>query len=239
MVSARGAGVAAGAVADRGRTGATRGPVARWTARAARETSAPAPATLRGPPVPAAPEAPAPGAPAPLGPAGSSSTTTTGSESEGSPSPPALEDEAGVSASRIRPVGALSRTACESVPVKDGFCQVDSVPAKLADATECVAGARWIGGSPAQPRPPAEATEAEPEPEPDPETEAETPESEPGPEPEPPAPEPVTPVPVPPVTGAGDGSTPSPFPPPVPAPVSAPARPRPLSRSKIPITAPP
>ncbi|MFJ2555284.1 MULTISPECIES: hypothetical protein [unclassified Streptomyces] len=150
--------------AGRGRTGVTRGPVARWIAGAARK-----------PPVPPAPTAS--GAPAP---ATVSSTTATGSESEGSPSPPDLEVEAGVRASRIRPVGALSRTACESVPVKEGFCQVASVPEKVADATACEAGARWIGGSAAQPRPPAGATEAEPEPE----------EPEPAPDPGAPAPEP-------------------------------------------------
>ncbi|MFD6276104.1 hypothetical protein ACFWFI_11130 [Streptomyces sp. NPDC060209] len=60
----------------------------------------------------------------------------------------------------MRPVGASSRTACESVPEKEGFCQAVSEPPKSADATVCLAGAiiaRWIGGRPAQLRPRPEA----------------------------------------------------------------------------------
>ncbi|MFE3829648.1 hypothetical protein [Streptomyces sp. NPDC059092] len=131
-VSARGAGWRVGAepevevAAGRGRTGATLGPVARWTAGAVRKAPAPPAPLASGPPASAT----------------VSSTTATGSDSEGSPSPPDLDVDAGVRASRIRPVGALSRTACESVPMKEGFCQVDSVPAKLAVATACEAGAR-------------------------------------------------------------------------------------------------
>ncbi|WP_250288935.1 hypothetical protein [Streptomyces atroolivaceus] len=56
----------------------------------------------------------------------------------------------------MSPVGASSRTACESVPEKEWFCQAASEPPKSADATVCLAGARiarWIGGRPAQSRP--------------------------------------------------------------------------------------
>ncbi|MGR3931653.1 hypothetical protein [Streptomyces sp. BRA346] len=38
-------------------------------------------------------------------------------------------------APRIRPPGALSRTACDIVPAKDGFCHVVSEPPKAGSAT--------------------------------------------------------------------------------------------------------
>ncbi|MFD9288112.1 hypothetical protein ACFWBV_07335 [Streptomyces sp. NPDC060030] len=69
--------------------------------------------------------------------------------------------------SLMRPVGASARTACESVPEKDGFCQAASEPANSADATVCLAGASVasrIGGRPAQSRPLPGTPEAVPAP---------------------------------------------------------------------------
>ncbi|MEW1720633.1 hypothetical protein [Streptomyces sp. NPDC093109] len=135
----------AGLGAD-GRTGATRGPWARWTDGTGAYPRPPEPEP-----------APAPGPPSP------SSTTATGRESLAPPRPPALDPTAGDSASLMTPVGALSRTACESDPEKEWFCQVFSEPAKSAVATVCRPGARtarWIGGRVAHARPPPPETPA-------------------------------------------------------------------------------
>ncbi|MGW3635331.1 hypothetical protein ACWD7F_35215, partial [Streptomyces sp. NPDC005122] len=74
----------------------------------------------------------------------------TGKESEGSSRPEA--GSAGVASTpRTRPPGAPSSTAWESVPVKDGFCQVVSRPPNPESATEPrPAVARWMGGSEGQ-----------------------------------------------------------------------------------------
>lgn len=79
-----------------------------------------------------------------------SSGAATGRASEGSSRPEA--GSAGVASTpRTRPPGAPSSTACESVPVNDGFCQVVSRPPNAESATEPrPAVARWMGGSEGQ-----------------------------------------------------------------------------------------
>ncbi|WP_329525070.1 hypothetical protein [Streptomyces sp. NBC_01462] len=79
-----------------------------------------------------------------------SAGVATGKESEGSSRPEA--GSAGVASTpRTRPPGAPSSTAWESVPVKDGFCQVVSRPPNPESATEPrPAVARWMGGSEGQ-----------------------------------------------------------------------------------------
>ncbi|MFJ2395300.1 hypothetical protein ACIOTI_21435 [Streptomyces sp. NPDC087843] len=79
-----------------------------------------------------------------------SAGVATGKESEGSSRPEA--GSAGVASTpRTSPPGAPSSTACESVPVKDGFCQVVSRPPNPESATEPrPAVARWMGGSEGQ-----------------------------------------------------------------------------------------
>ncbi|WP_393100906.1 hypothetical protein [Streptomyces sp. LN325] len=79
-----------------------------------------------------------------------SAGVATGKESEGSSRPEA--GGAGVASTpRTKPPGAPSSTAWESVPVKDGFCQVVSRPPNPESATEPGRPvARWMGGSEGQ-----------------------------------------------------------------------------------------
>ncbi|MGW7044677.1 hypothetical protein ACWGDT_18585 [Streptomyces avermitilis] len=68
-------------------------------------------------------------------PGSSSPGDATGSERDGSSSPEAGR-AVGASTPLTSPPGAPSRTACDSVPVKEGFCQVVSRPPNPASATE-------------------------------------------------------------------------------------------------------
>ncbi|MEU9340395.1 hypothetical protein AB0D74_04120 [Streptomyces sp. NPDC048278] len=83
---------------------------------------------------------------APVGPANGSDCTGR-SRPETAPAP-----EVPVRPPPARPaLRAPSRTACERVPMNDGFCQVGSRPPNPASATGPPApSARWIGGSPDQ-----------------------------------------------------------------------------------------
>ncbi len=104
---------------------------------------------------------------------GGGSGRAIGRVSEGAPRPgDGLPDV--LRAPRIRPPGAASSTACDSVPVKDGFCQVVSEPPNAGSATPRggrAAAVDRIGGSPAHAsaarrsvRSPAEAdAEADPD----------------------------------------------------------------------------
>ncbi|GDY67927.1 hypothetical protein SM007_37440 [Streptomyces avermitilis] len=65
----------------------------------------------------------------------SSPGDATGRERDGSSSPEAGR-AVGASTPLTSPPGAPSRTACDSVPVKEGFCQVVSRPPNPASATE-------------------------------------------------------------------------------------------------------
>ncbi|MFJ9965266.1 hypothetical protein [Streptomyces avermitilis] len=65
----------------------------------------------------------------------SSPGDATGRERDGSSSPEAGR-AVGASTPFTSPPGAPSRTACDSVPVKEGFCQVVSRPPNPASATE-------------------------------------------------------------------------------------------------------
>ncbi|WP_216591808.1 hypothetical protein [Streptomyces brasiliscabiei] len=82
------------------------------------------------------------------------------------------------------PPGAPGRTAWDSVPAKDGFCQVVNRPLNPASATAARPSvARWIGASPSHPRTSADeagpvAGELPPEPAPEP---ADAPEPDPAP----------------------------------------------------------
>ncbi|MFJ1746527.1 hypothetical protein ACIOJD_09870 [Streptomyces sp. NPDC088116] len=124
-----------------GRTGRTRGPSDRATTGAAV----------------AGPAGIASSATAPAGSAGSSGRAT-GRAGEGTPrSGDGLPDV--TRTSRTRPPGAPSSTACDSVPAKEGFCQVVSAPPKPGSATPRggrAAAVGRIGGrldQPAAPRP--------------------------------------------------------------------------------------
>ncbi|MFG2227253.1 hypothetical protein [Streptomyces sp. NPDC048644] len=124
-------------------TGAIRGPTGRRTGRAEA-------AAVSGPGVPAR-EATA----SPTGDPGSAGCcgAATGRVSDGMSSA-ADGPVDGVSRSLTRPPGPPSSTACDSVPAKDGFCQVVSEALKPGSATcpgDRVPDVRWIGGSPAQP----------------------------------------------------------------------------------------
>lgn len=144
----------------------------------------------------------------------------TGSAREGS-SRPEAGSAAVASTPRTSPPGAPSSTACESVPVNDGFCQVVSRPPNPASATEPrPAVARWMGGSVGQAaaRTPGATT-------PPPAPLAPVAPSVPG----------VVPVPVP--EGTADGGTAAPAGPGADVPPVVPvvrSRPPPRSRSKTP-----
>ncbi len=93
--------------------------------------------------------------------AGSASGPATGRTRDGGSSPATGAADV-VSAFRISPPGAPSRTAWDRVPVSEGFCQVLSRPPNPESATPvCTGAARWIGGSAAQP---TTGTGAEPPP---------------------------------------------------------------------------
>ncbi|MCB5909125.1 hypothetical protein [Streptomyces pinistramenti] len=142
-------------------TGATRGPIGRRTGS---EAPAPADAAATPAPEPTGPETPVPEPtapapeptelPVPSREPGSADGcgAATGRVSDGRSSA-ADGPVDGVSRSLTSPPGPPSRTACDSVPVKDGFCQVVSEALKPGSATwpgVRAADARWIGGSPAQ-----------------------------------------------------------------------------------------
>jgi collagen type III alpha len=124
-----------------GARGATRVPAGRVTGRAP------------------GPEAPVPVAPVQGVSVGSGSAVGAGEArgrvSAGRPSSGPFAGAAGtVRAPLTRPPGAASRTACDSGPANEGFCQVRSEapnPASLTGAGVGVAATRWIGGSTDQP----------------------------------------------------------------------------------------
>ncbi|MGW1812154.1 hypothetical protein ACWCQM_01050 [Streptomyces sp. NPDC002125] len=98
--------------ACRGRTGATCGPRARWTDGPCQEPAVP------------------PGSPSPW-----PLATTAAGTVLGSPGPAVPDPRVNDRVSLMSPVGASSRTACESVPEKEGFCHAVSEPPNSADAT--------------------------------------------------------------------------------------------------------
>ncbi len=83
------------------------------------------------------------------------SCRATGRDSEGAQRPGDGSPDV-ATAPRTNPPGAPSRTAWDSVPAKEGFCQVVSEPPKPELATPPggrAAAIRWIGGRPDQPAP--------------------------------------------------------------------------------------
>ncbi|MFD4604459.1 hypothetical protein ACFWPQ_41400 [Streptomyces sp. NPDC058464] len=131
------------------------------------------PAVPADPAVPAAPAAPA--EPPPTAPTARSGTTGTEDlrppVGPGCPAAPVGPANGSACTGRSRPdmapapapgvparppparraLDSPSRTACERVPVNDGFCQVGNRPPNPASATgPPVPSARWIGGSPVQ-----------------------------------------------------------------------------------------